>query len=122
MNDLCTIRDIPDDVATPWLEKHSDMTSAELVAARGKDDKVILDLIAFVSQIPKAMQLPEQCAVKLVLFRVLEACAARAGRRLQRFKFNDGLKDDGKVDFNKLSYRTLLKTLRVGGHSCDDMS
>lgn len=110
MNDLCTNRDIPDDVAIPWLEKHSDMTSAELVAARGKDDKVILDLIAFESQVQTTMQLPEQCAVTPVLFRVLDLCAARAGRRLQRFKTNAGLKDDGKVDFNKLSYRTMLTT------------
>ena len=106
---LCTLKDVPEPFAISWLAKRSDMTSSELVVAKGKNDQVLIDLMSYETQMPKGMQLGENCQIKPVLSRVLDALGDRAGHRLAHFKRDGGLGDQGEVKLSMLSYRTLLK-------------
>ena len=112
VSNLTTINDIPLDVALTWLSKRSSMPSETIVTAKGHHPTVMDEMIAFETQIPKTLRFPDECSVKPVLLRVLDACGDRAGKRLEEFA-NDGVTASGKVDFNQFSYRA--KLLKDGG-------
>jgi len=112
VSNFTTIKDIPLDIALTWLSKRSSMPSEAIVTANGHHPTVMDEMIAFETQIPKTLRFPDECSVKPVLLRVLDACGDRAGKRLEEFA-NDGVTAEGKVDFNKFSYRA--KLLKDGG-------
>ena len=112
VSNLTTTKDIPLDVALTWLSKRSSMPSETIVTAKGHHPTVMDEMVAFEIQISKTLRFPDECSVKPVLLRVLDACGDRAGKRFEEFA-NDGVTAQGNVDFNKFSDRA--KLLKDGG-------
>jgi hypothetical protein len=99
-----SIKSIDKDWVIAWLAAHSDMTPAELIIAKDKEEEAISQLVTFESQIGFNMKLPEEFAVKPVVSRVLHIRSLACGSRLQHFKARNGIKGDGHLDWSKGCY------------------
>eukprot|EP00974_Lingulodinium_polyedra_P092357 8948700-Lingulodinium_polyedra.AAC.1 len=88
-----------------FCAQRSDMDIADLKRVMAIDTDAPLLLASFETQIPPTLSWPVQCKSKEVTFRWMNERGDRFGSRLQKFKGEGGISDEGEVDWSHGCYR-----------------
>jgi hypothetical protein len=81
-----------------WVTQHSDLTLANLVAAKRHDKDSTFILASLAAQVPASLKLKSHCRIKVVMYNVLEQRALACGTRIKTFKAQGGITADGAID------------------------
>ena len=80
-----------------WLDKHSDMTSQDIIQSKKGDKEAVERMVEFATGINKNFKTPEELMFKPVFGKVLDKLNQLNGNRLVRFKTSNALTANGPV-------------------------
>ena len=108
-NQWGTLKSLPEDYVGAWVISKSDLTAEDLQKARNRDKEATYILASAGSQIPLKFRLPDDLNSHQILTSFLDLRFDKTGKRIQNFKRDGRLKEDGSLDFVDLSFKLKFK-------------
>ena len=101
---ITTVNALNNDWLVMVVERLSDLTTQDVVAARGKGEEAPKLLFTIATQLPWQLKLPACLKVKEVALRVVLKIEQMQGTRLASFKRIGHLRSDGRLDLSGVCY------------------